>query len=96
LRAGLLIAEELGLAPEDLFDGPAGQGLGHVDRQGFDRVEIQIESRTGFAKGAARNDFSPAVGQVAQFRPILGLILGERHRSFILELGTRGKMGNRP
>ncbi len=92
----LLVTEELELAAEDLFDGPAGQGLGHVDCQRFDRVEIQIESRPDFAEGAARDDFSPAIDQVAQLGPILGLILGERHRSFILELGIRGKLGNRP
>jgi hypothetical protein len=95
LRARLLVAAELELVSEDLFDGPAGQGLGHVDSQRFDRVEIQIEPWPGFAKGTAGDDFSPAVNQVAQLGPILGLILGERHRSFILELGIGGKLENR-
>jgi hypothetical protein len=95
LRTGLLIAEELELASEDLFDGPTGQGLSHVDSQRFDRVEIQIKSRPGFAKSAAGDNFAPAVDQVAQLGLILGLIPGEWHRSFILELKIRAKLENR-
>jgi hypothetical protein len=95
LRARLLVTEELELTSENLFDGSAGQGLGHVDSQRFDRVEIQIEPRPGFAEGAAGDDFSPAVDQITQLGPILGLILRERHRSFILELGIRAKLENR-
>ena len=33
LRTRLTVAEELELAAEDLFDGAAGQGLGHIDGQ---------------------------------------------------------------
>lgn len=94
MRTRLLVAEESELASEDLFDGPAGQGLGHVDCQRFDRVEIQIESRSGFAKCAACDNFSPTVDQIAQLGSILGLILGEGHRSFILELGVHAKLEN--
>jgi hypothetical protein len=92
---GLVITEALELGAEDLFDGPTGEGLGHVDGQRFDRVEIQIEPGSGVAEGAAGDDFPPAVGQVAQIGPILGLALGERHRRFVLELGDGEESGNR-
>ena len=39
----LVVTEALELGAEDLFDGSTGEGLGHVDGQRFDRVEIQIE-----------------------------------------------------
>jgi hypothetical protein len=96
LRARLLVAEELDLLSKDLFDGPSGQGLGHVDGQRLDRVEIQIKPWSGFAKGTPGDDFSPAIDQIVQLGPILGLVPGKRHRPFILELGDRGKLGNRP
>src|SRR5271157_192106 len=43
-----------------------------------------------------RADFSPAIDQIVQLGPILGLVPGKRHRLFILELGDRGKLGNQP
>jgi hypothetical protein len=89
-----MVTEEVELVSEDLFDGPASQGLGHLDSQRLDRVEIEIKSRPGFAKGTAGDNFSPAVDQITQLGPILGLILRERHRSFILELGVSAKLGN--
>jgi hypothetical protein len=70
--------------------------LGQVDGQRFNRVEIPVESRPRFANGAAGDEFSPALNPVAQLGPILGLILGERPRWFILELRGRGKLENRP
>ena len=72
MRARLLVAEALELLTKNLFDGPSGEGLGHVDGQCLDRVEIQIQPRPGLAEGASSDDFSPAVDEVAQFRPILG------------------------
>ena len=91
-----MVAEELELDAEDLLDGPAGQGLGHGDGQRLDRVEIQIESRSGFAKGTPGDNFPPAVDQIMQFRSILGLALGKRHSQFVLELGDRENLGNQP
>ena len=91
----LVVTEALELGAEDLFDGSTGEGLGHVDGQGLDGVEVEVEPGSGVAEGAAGDDFPPAVGQVAQIGPILGLALGERHRRFVLELGDGEESGNR-
>lgn len=81
---------------EDFLDGPPGQGLGHVDGKRLNRVKIQIESWSGFAKGTPGDDFPPAVDQVTQFRPILGLAPDKRHSQFVLELADREELENRP
>lgn len=91
-RTRLLGAEEFGLGPEDLFDSPLEQRLGRVDGKRLDGVEIEIESGPGLTEGAAADDFSPAVGEVADLRRIRGLTLGERHGQLVLELAKKDKL----
>ena len=91
-RTRLLGAEEFGLGPEDLFDGPLEQRLSRVDGKRLDGVEIEIESGPGLTEGAAADDFSPAVGEVADLRRIRGLTLGERHGQLVLELAKKDKL----
>jgi hypothetical protein len=91
----LLGAEPLGLDLEDLFDGPPDHGLADVDGQGFDLIEVQIEPRPLVSEGPPGDDFTPPVGHLAKRGQILGLALGEWHRSFVLELGDREELGNR-
>jgi hypothetical protein len=77
----LLSAEQFGLGPEDLFDGPLEQRLGDLDGKRLDGVEIEIEagsgSGSGLTAGAAAHDFSPAVGESADLRRLRGPALGE-------------------
>jgi len=88
-----VIAEEFQLGLQDLFDGPLGDGLAHIDGQGLDGVEVDAEPRAVVAVSTPGDDFAPPIGHVAQFGPILGLTPDERHRVFVLELGERHKMG---
>jgi hypothetical protein len=63
--AGLMIAEALELGPEDLLNGPADDGLAHIDGKGFDGIEVEVKARTGLAVGPADNNFPPPVSGVA-------------------------------
>ena len=96
LGTGLMIAEALRLLAEDLLDGPLDHGPAHVDGQGLDGVEVEVEPRPLVAVSAAGDDFSPPLRQVAERRQIVGLSPGERHGESILELGEREKMGKSP
>jgi hypothetical protein len=88
-----VIAEALELDPEDFLDGPPDDGLPHVDGQGFDGIEIEVESRSFLPVGAPSDDSAPPVRHVAKVGGIVGLTLGERHGVFVLELGERGNLG---
>jgi hypothetical protein len=92
----LVIAEALELDLEDVLNGPPGDGLTDVDGQGFDGIEIEVESRPFLAIGAAGHNFPPPVRHVAEIGQIVGLTLGERHVVFVLELGERGNLGKSP
>ena len=89
VRTRLLSAEQFSLGSEDLFDGPLEQRLRDIDGKRLDGVEIEIESGSGLTEGAAAEDFSPAVGEVADLRRIRGLTLGERHGQLVLELAKK-------
>jgi hypothetical protein len=88
-----MIAEELQLGPEGFLDGPLDDGLADLDGERLDGIEVAVEPGPVGAIGAARDDFSPPVGQVTEVGPIVGLSLGERHGESILELGEREKLG---
>jgi hypothetical protein len=96
LGTRLVIAEALELGLEDLLDGPADDGLTHVDSQGFDGIEVEVESRAFLSVGPPSDNFPPTVSGVPKRGPIVGLTLGERHDVFVLELGERPKMGKSP
>ena len=89
-----MIAKALELASEDLLDGALDDGLPHIDGQGLDGVEVEVEPWTLLTISTPGDDFPPAVSQVAQFLKIVGPSLGEWHGVFILELGERTKLGN--
>jgi hypothetical protein len=61
LGTRLVFAEELELGSEDILDGPSDDGLPHVDRQGFDGVEVKVKPRPFLPVSAAGHDFSPPV-----------------------------------
>lgn len=88
-----MIAKALELTAEDLLDGAPDDGLPHIDGQGLDGVEVEVEPWTLLAIGTPGHDFPPAVSQIAEFVKIVGLSLGEWHSEFILELGERSKLG---
>jgi hypothetical protein len=90
---GLVIAKAVELIAENLLDGALDDGLPHVDGQGLDGVEVEVEPWTLLAIGTPGHDFSPAVSQIAEFLKIVGLSLDEWHSEFILELGERSKLG---
>ncbi len=61
-----MITEALELNLEGILDGTPDDGLPHVDGQGFDRIEIQVEPRPFLAIGAAGDDSTPPVRHVAK------------------------------
>ncbi|MBV8232494.1 MAG: hypothetical protein JO329_21130 [Planctomycetaceae bacterium] len=85
-------AEAWALDAEDFLDSALEDGLTHVDGQGLEEVEVEVEPRSFLPVSAPGNDFPPSVSQVAQRGRIVGLTLGERHGVFVLELGERGKL----
>ena len=87
-----MIAKAFELMPEGFLDGPLDHGLTDFDRQGFDRVEVGVESRSLLPIGTPADDFPPAEGQVAEVTLIVGLSLGEWHGVFVLELGENAKV----
>jgi len=96
LRTRLAIAEDFQLGFQSLLDSPFDDGLANIDGQGFDGIEVDVESRPFVSKGTTGNNFPPSVGHVAKVGQILGLTLGERHCVFVLELGEQGKMEKSP
>jgi hypothetical protein len=88
-----MITEEFQLRSQDLLDGPPDDGLPHINGQGLDGIEVDIEPRTFVPISTAGDDFPPPVRHVAQIGQIVGLTLGERHGLFVLELGERAKLG---
>jgi hypothetical protein len=86
----LMIAEAIELGLENLLDGPTNDSLAHVDGEGFDGIEIEVEPRSFVSVSPPDDNFPPTVSRVAKLGQILGLILGERHGEFVLELGERG------
>ena len=87
-----MIAEEFQLSSQGLLDGPSDDGLAHLDSQGLNGIEVDLEPRPFLPVGTPGNNFSPPVRQVAKVGQFLGLTLGERHGVFVLELGERGKL----
>jgi hypothetical protein len=88
-----VIAKAVELVAENLFDGALDDGLPHVDGQGLNGVEVEVEPWTLLAIGTPGHDFSPAVSQIAEFLKIVGPSLDEWHREFILELGEWSNLG---
>ncbi len=92
LGAGLMVAKKFELRARHLLKDPLEDRLGDLDGRGLRGIEIDVEPRPLVAEGPARNNSSPAVHVVAQFRQILGVSSGEWHLLFVLELVERGKM----
>ena len=88
-----MIAEALELEAEDFLDGALDDGPTHVDGQGLEGVEVEVEPRSFLPVSAPGDDFPPSVSQVAKRGRIVGLTPGERHGVFVLELGERRKLG---
>jgi hypothetical protein len=88
-----VVAKALKLTAEGILDGALDDGLPHIDGQGLNGVEVEVEPWTLLAIGTPGHDFSPPVSQIAEFVKIVGLSLGEWHSEFILELGERSKLG---
>jgi hypothetical protein len=91
-----MITEEFQLGLQGLLDGPPDDSLAHIDGQGLDGIEVDVESWAFVPVGPPGNNFSPPVRQVAKVGQFLGLTLGERHGVFVLELEERGKLGKSP
>jgi hypothetical protein len=91
-----VITEEFPLGLQGLLDGPDDDSLADIDGQGLDGIEVDVESRSFVPVGTAGNNFSPPVSHVAKVGQILGLTFGERHGVFLLELESRGNLGNSP
>lgn len=91
---GLVIAEKFPLGFQRLLNSPLENGSADIDSEGFDGIEVDIESRPFVPICTTGDNFSPPVCHVAQVRQILGLTFGERHRVFVLELGEKGKVEN--
>ena len=92
-RTGLRITEFRPLLTQRRFQGPLGDGAGGVDGDLLDRIEIGVEIRAIIAKGAAGDDFAPAVGQVMEFGVLGRSGLLERHGKSHLELGKNENLG---
>jgi hypothetical protein len=88
-----VIAKAVALIAENLLNRALDDGLPHVDGQGLDGVEVEVEPWTLLAIDTPGHDFSPAVSQIAEFLKIVGLSLGEWHSEFVLELGEWSKLG---
>ncbi len=61
-----MVAEAFELELEDMLDRPPDDGLTHVEGQGLDGIEIEVEPRSLLSIGAAGDDFPPPVGHVAK------------------------------
>ena len=94
LGTRLVVAEALELGSEDFLNGTSDDSLTHINSQGFDGIEIEVEPRPLLAEAASANNFPPPVSHVAKVGQIVGRTLGERHGVFVLELAECGKMGN--
>ena len=78
-RAGLGIAEALGLLGGSLFQGAGGQAAGGSNRDLFHGVQIDVEAGALVPEGVADDDFAPLAGQVVDFLEVLGGKLARRH-----------------
>jgi hypothetical protein len=86
--------EALGIALEQLLDGPLGQGLGGVDGDLLEGVKIDPVGGSILAEGAACDDFTPVLGQVTDLGGSGRWGFLEGHRMTSLGLGKIGKLGN--
>ena len=64
LRTRLAIAENFQLGFQGLLDGPFDDSLAHLDGQGFNGIEVDVESRPFVSKGPTGNNFPPSEGHV--------------------------------
>lgn len=83
-RAGLGVAEALGLLGGGLFEGAGGQAAGGGDRDLFHGVQIDVEAGALVPEGVADDDLAPLVGQVVDFLEVLGGKLARRHGLYFL------------
>jgi hypothetical protein len=88
----LVLAEALELEAEDFLEGALDDGLAHVDGQGLEGVEVEVEPRSFLPVSAPGDDFPPPSGHGAELGQIVGLTPGEWHGVFVLELEERGKL----
>lgn len=93
LGTRLVIAEAFELDLEYFLNSPLSDGFADLDGQGFDGVEVKVESRPFLAVSAPRDNFPPTLRHVANIGQILRLALGERHGVAVLELAIQRKLG---
>jgi hypothetical protein len=90
-RAGLGVAEALGLLGGGLLQGAGGQAAGGGDRDLFHGVEIDVEAGALVPEGMADNNLAPLVGQVVDFLEVLGRKLARRHGLNFLAVRANGE-----
>ena len=71
-RAGLGVAEALGLLGGGLLEGAGGQAAGGGDRDLFHGVQIDVEAGAVVAEGVADDNLAPLAGQVVDLLEVLG------------------------
>ena len=92
--AGLLGAEQGGLASQEIGDGRAGHDAGGLVGDRLDVVGIEIEVGADLLVNAAGDDFAPALGDPLELGVIDSRRLMEGHQRSILGLGVKTKLGN--
>jgi hypothetical protein len=78
-RAGLGVAEALGLLGGGLLEGAGGQAAGGGDRDLFHGVQVDVEAGALVPEGVADDNLAPLVGQVMDFPEVLGGQFARRH-----------------
>jgi hypothetical protein len=90
-RAGLGIAEALGLPGGGLLQGAGRQATGSGDGDPFHGGEIDVEARAVVTEGVPGNDLAPPVGQVVDFLEALGRELPGWHDLNLLAVRANGE-----
>ena len=90
-RAGLGVAEALGLLGGGLLEGARGQAAGGGDRDLFHGVQIDVEAGAVVAEGVADDNLAPLVGQVVDFLEVLGRKFARRHGLNFLAVRANGE-----
>jgi hypothetical protein len=71
-RAGLRVAEALGLLGGSLLEGTGGQAAGGSDGDRCHGVQIDVEAGAVVAEGVADDNLAPLAGQVVDLLEVLG------------------------
>lgn len=90
-RAGLGVAEALGLLGGGLLEGAGGQAAGGGDRDLFHGVQVDVEAGAVVAEGVADDNLAPLVGQVVDSLEVLGGKFARRHGLNFLAVRANGE-----